>query len=458
VLSKEDTELLCRVGRGTPMGELMRQYWMPVLYTWEIESDGAPQRVRVLGEDLIAFRDSDGNPGFVAENCPHRGASLFFGRNEEAGLRCVYHGWKFDTSGACVDMPNEPPESNFKAKVRVNAYAGADFGGMTWVYMGPNQDAPPPVPRFEWGLVPDGQRKHSHKVMYECNWMQALEGEFDTTHVYFLHARLNPEGSPTYGAYVEDKAAKLEVVDTDYGVMYAGRRVEDVGGEEQIYYRTTQFLFPIYGMFPGGSDDGTVPLSIYLPVDDEHTIHMGVFWHPSTPYPGDGRPDFTAPKESGELIRGVGPMKPEQHGRPYSRWWPVLNKENEWGMRRDIQKSENFTGIAGIRLQDHAVITSMGAIMDRTREHLGTADAAIIRVRRRLIAAAKALRDEGTIPPGAVNPEFYTRRSCLAMLPPEVKWMDALTGWHNATTTEHPTGPFFAKRRYMEQLSQRERA
>jgi phenylpropionate dioxygenase-like ring-hydroxylating dioxygenase large terminal subunit len=153
MLSREDTDLLCRIGPGTPMGALMRRYWMPVLYTWEIEPDGPPQRVRVLGEDLIAWRDSNGAPSFVSENCPHRGASLFFGRNEECGLRCVYHGWKFDTSGVCVDMPNEPPESNFKHKVRVNAYRGADFGGVTWVYMGPEQANPPEVPRFEWGLV-----------------------------------------------------------------------------------------------------------------------------------------------------------------------------------------------------------------------------------------------------------------------------------------------------------------
>jgi phthalate 4,5-dioxygenase len=457
MLSREDTELLCRIGPGTPMGALMRRYWMPVLYTWEIEPDGPPQRVRVLGEDLIAWRDSSGAPSFVAENCPHRGASLFFGRNEECGLRCVYHGWKFDTSGACVDMPNEPPESNFKHKVKVGAYRGADFGGMTWVYMGPDQANPPEVPRFEWGLVPETQRRHSHKVMYECNWMQALEGEFDTTHVYFLHARLKPEVSATYGAFVEDRAAHLEVLDTDYGVMYGGRRTEDYNGETTYYWRTTQFLFPIYGMFPGGSDDGTVPLSIYLPVDDEHTIHMGVFWHPSTPYQGDGKPNLEEPKPTGELIRGVGPMKPEQHGRPFPNWWPVLNKENEWGMRRDIQNEKNFTGIAGIRLQDHAVITSMGPIMDRTREHLGTADAALIRVRRRLITAAKALRDEGALPPGAEQPDFYTLRSCLAMLPTDVKWTEALDDWHHARTTEHPTGPFFAKRSILEQVGQRER-
>src|SRR4051812_39521341 len=161
MLSKADNELLCRIGRGTPMGELMRQYWMPVLYDWELESAGTPLRVRILGEDLIAWRDSSGTPGFVAENCPHRGASLFFGRNEELdpGLRCVYHGWKFDVDGQCLDMPNEPAESDFRTKVRATTYRAAEYGGLVWAYLGPQQESPPEVPRLELGLVPPEQRQ-----------------------------------------------------------------------------------------------------------------------------------------------------------------------------------------------------------------------------------------------------------------------------------------------------------
>src|SRR5689334_1282842 len=155
MLSKEDNELLTRVGPGTAMGELLRQYWMPLFLSSELpERDGRPLRTRLLGENLVAIRDSKGAIGLFAENCAHRGASLFFGRNEEEGLRCVYHGWKFDVSGRCVDMPNEPPESNFKDKVRAKAYPAAEYGGLVWVYMGPRQDSPPGVPRFEWGAVP----------------------------------------------------------------------------------------------------------------------------------------------------------------------------------------------------------------------------------------------------------------------------------------------------------------
>jgi len=450
MLSTEETELLCRVGAGTPTGELMRQYWMPVLYDWELEPDGRPLRVRVLGEDLIAWRDSQGRPGFLAENCPHRGASLFFGRNEEAGLRCVYHGWKFGVDGRCMDMPNEPAESNFRDKIRATSYRGAEFGGIVWVYMGPRQDDPPRVPQFEWGLVPADQRQHSHKLIYECNYMQALEGVLDTTHVYFLHSRLRPELPAKYGSWVDDRAARLYVLSTDGGVLYGGKRIEE---DSNTYWRTTQFLFPIYGMFPGGRDDGTVPLSIYTPIDDGHTLHMGIFWHPAKPIDSVRRDPRTGtlPDEPGVLANGVGPMKPEQKGRYFANWWPVVNRENDFMLDQDARETKSFTGIPGIRLQDSAVIWSMGSIMDRTKEHLGTADAALIRVRRRMIAAAIALRDHGVVPPGVDNPEMYKVRSCLTVLPPEANWLEALADWHNARTLEHPNPGFMGRRRILEQ-------
>src|SRR5689334_1211231 len=178
MLSKEDNELLCRVGPGTPMGAFMREYWLPAFMVSELpQPDSDPMRLRLLGEDLIAFRTTNGTFGLIANNCPHRGASLFFGRNEEEGLRCVYHGWKFDAAGNCVDMPNEPAESDFRHKVKATAYKGADAGGITWIYMGPRQDDPPGVPQWEWTQVPENQLQHSHKAIYECNFMQALEGE-----------------------------------------------------------------------------------------------------------------------------------------------------------------------------------------------------------------------------------------------------------------------------------------
>jgi phthalate 4,5-dioxygenase len=443
MLSKENTELLCRVGAGTPMGDLMRQYWLPLVYSWEITPDGEPQRVRILGEDLIAWRDTDGQPGFIANNCPHRGASLFFGRNEECGLRCVYHGWKFDVAGQCVDMPNEPAESDFKHKVKAVAYRAADWGGITWIYMGPRQDDPPGLPQWEWCLVPENQRQHSHKAVYECNYMQALEGELDTTHVYFLHSRLDPSDANGYGLYMQDRRARLEIVDTNYGVMYGARRIENA---DEYYWRTTQFLFPIYGMFPGGGEDGTVPLSIYLPIDDEHTLHWGLWWHPSKAISNDPRPRAQTLDPSGRLVGGVGPMKPTQTGKWFANWWPEACLANDFLQNREVQRTKNFTGLGSVRLQDDTVITSMGPIMDRTAEHLGTADATIIRVRRRLLEAARQLKEKGTTPPGVEHPEWYAVRSCQAILPQDVDWTTALADWHAARTPEHPTGGFAPKR------------
>src|SRR4051794_5381362 len=177
MLSKEENETLTRVGPGTVMGDLMRQYWLPFLYSSELEPDGPPLRVRLLGEDLIVFRDSEGRLGLLGAHCPHRGASLFFGRNEESGLRCVYHGWKFSTEGRCVDMPNEPPESNFKDKVRPISYRAAEQGGVVFAYMGPRQDDPPGLPEFEWAKVPETHLVHEYKSVQPCNWMQSLEGD-----------------------------------------------------------------------------------------------------------------------------------------------------------------------------------------------------------------------------------------------------------------------------------------
>src|ERR671927_18697 len=183
MLSKEDNELLCRVGPGTPMGELLRQYWLPFLPSRDLpHADGDPLKVRLLGEDLVAFRDSNGQVGLLAANCPHRGASLFFGRNEEAGLRCVYHGWKFDTEGNCVDMPNEPAESDFRSKVKAIAYPTQERGGIVWAYLGPRK-TPPPLPDLEGNMLPGAQ---AWAYQQAANWFQILEGHIDTAHVSFL--------------------------------------------------------------------------------------------------------------------------------------------------------------------------------------------------------------------------------------------------------------------------------
>ena len=227
MLKQEDNELITRVGPGTPMGSLMREYWVPAMLSSELPSaDSDPVRVKLLGEQLIGFRDSNGQVGLVANNCPHRGASLFFGRNEEAGLRCVYHGWKFDTSGACIDMPNEPAESDFRTKVKAVAYPCQERGGIVWTYMGPRSDAPP-MPDLESNML-EGATATAFQL--EGNWLQILEGDIDTTHVGFLHyGGLSPEDQPkgTFSEYqLRQKPAHFEVIDTPGGVAYGAH----VGG------------------------------------------------------------------------------------------------------------------------------------------------------------------------------------------------------------------------------------
>src|SRR5215203_2265490 len=239
MLSREDSELLTRVGPGTPMGELMRRFWIPAALSEELsQRDGAPLRVRLLSENLVAYRDSTGSVGLVAENCPHRGASLFFGRNEEEGLRCVYHGWKFDASGACVDMPNEPPESNFKHKVKVTAYPCQERGGIIWTYMGRAAELPS-LPDLEWNMVPESQVYLSKRVA-QNNFMQSLEGEIDSSHSGFLHSLIEEESNydtmslhrrpnampDSKGMYykMKDRHPHFESLHMDYGVMIGARR------------------------------------------------------------------------------------------------------------------------------------------------------------------------------------------------------------------------------------------
>jgi nitrite reductase/ring-hydroxylating ferredoxin subunit len=443
MLSKEDTDLLCRVGPETPMGELMRRYWIPAIYSWELEPDGQPQRVRLLGEDMLAWRDSSGRPAFTQEHCAHRGVSLYYGRNEEDGLRCAYHGWKFGVDGACVDMPNEPADSNFRNKVSIASYRAAEAGGLVWVYMGPDQASPPDHPQFEFNLLPQSQVRHTHKLVYENNWMQALEGELDSTHVYFLHSRIRRELPGKYGLWIDDKAARFHVQPTSYGLVYGAERTEPEG----VYWRTTQFLFPFYGMFPAVFN-GVLPMSIYVPIDDDHTLHLGVSWHPTREIEGntpEGLLNSPLPEEPGAL-GGIGPMKPHQVGRYFADWWPEVAADSDFHMSVEAKKTKSFTGIPGVRLQDSAVIWSMGKIMPRFREHLGSADASIIRARRELLAAARALAEKGTPPPASQEPELYRVRPCETILTPTDDWQSRLDDWHHMRTNDYPNEEYMVPR------------
>jgi phthalate 4,5-dioxygenase oxygenase subunit len=378
MLSAQDNEMLARTGPGTPMGELFRRFWLPALLPSELpEADCPPVRLRLLGEDLIAFRDTSGKAGFVANACPHRGASLFFGRNEEEGLRCVYHGWKFDTTGACVDMPSEPAESNFKGKVRVQAYPSAEFGGIVWIYMGPKEKQPP-LPLYEWYLGNHEFEPTIYKWMQECNWAQGQEGNIDTAHVTFLHRRFENFG---FRGTNPDLAPYLEVMPTDFGFVYGGRRVTPEG---KYYWRCTPYAMPGFTTIPGASAIGAG--FFVLPVDDEHC-----WWWTISP-------------------RRDSPTAPGNNGHPYlelipGTWRMTRNKDNDYQIDREMQQTVNYTGLPTNRTQDAAVIESMGPVMDRTREHLGRSDAAIIYMRRLMIEAAEQLQ-QGIEPAILLHPEW----------------------------------------------------
>ncbi|MBV9581270.1 MAG: Rieske 2Fe-2S domain-containing protein [Chloroflexi bacterium] len=423
MLSHEDNELVCRVGPGTPMGRLMREYWIPILQSEDLAApDGDPLRVRLLGEDLIAFRATDGNVGLLAHNCPHRGASLFFGRNEEGGLRCVYHGWKFSTDGTCVDMPNEPAESDFKSKITAVAYPCVERNGIVWAYLGARQ-TPPPLPELGWALVPADQRQ-SLRYARACNWLQALEGDIDSSHVNYLHRSFNPQTgtglAPAFARTDEDRrnfallrshgTPKLQVLDTDVGVTYGAMRPAEGDNE---FWRITQFLLPFYTSIPGTTSMGSA--KVWVPLDDEHTM----IWEPSWSLSGSALPAEDRRGRAGRVPKSG--FLPETT-QPLSRWLFAENADNDYGIDRQRQKTVNYTGMDESNpLQDGAIQETMGAILDRTIEHLGSADAMIIRVRRRLLETIRAYVDD-TLPPGVDQPEAYRRRGVQLTLSPGSNW------------------------------------
>ncbi|PYN96150.1 MAG: (2Fe-2S)-binding protein, partial [Candidatus Rokuibacteriota bacterium] len=404
MLSTEDNELLCRVGPGTATGNLLRQYWIPALMSSELPGpDCPPVRVRLLGENLIGFRITSGKAGLIQNSCPHRGASLFFGRNEGEGLRCVYHGWKFDCSGACVDQPNEPPESNFKSKIRARAYPCVERNDVIWTYMGPRQ-TPPPLPDLEPNLLPRGEYQ-VQKVLRDCNWFQALEGDIDTSHLGFLHLGAVRPGDTPPGSFdyynVTDRAPRYEVVDTGFGTSYGAYRPAE---SDSYYWRIAHYLFPFFTMIPTGVLGMQVLVRAWVPLDDEHVM----FWSIGAPRSREGRGNAGGASGLTAAGRSVAAAGSRAGGFEFlsdtTDWFGkfrlVQNKDNDYLIDREAQRTESFTGIAGIHQQDQAVTESMGPIYDRTQEHLGTSDAMVIRTRRRVLSAARALRDSGVTPPG----------------------------------------------------------
>ena len=409
MFTREDNETLTRIGPGTAMGDLMRRYWMPFLLHEELpHPDCPPLRVTLLGESLVAFRDSDGRVGLLDRFCPHRRTDLFHGRNEECGLRCVYHGWKFDVDGNVLDMPAEPPNTPLKHEVKARAYPTFEAGGVIWAYLGAPETKPPQPPALEWTLVPESHRFVT-KRLQQNNYAQAVEGGIDSSHVSILHSRLDPakadrpfrerqisinKNVPYLAA---DTSPKFFVRETDYGMVIGARRN---AGADDYYWRITQFLMPFYTMIARTFEDGPILGHAWTPIDDENTWVFTMTWNPVRPL---------VDHERDPSVAVHAPVAND------GSFMPILNRGNGYGLNRDVQRLESCTGIDGIGMQDAAIQESMGPIVDRSKETLGSGDTAIVAFRRMLLRQARDLR-AGKAPAAPAHPEWYRVRSAGVVL------------------------------------------
>jgi phthalate 4,5-dioxygenase len=394
------------------MGELFRRFWMPAVVSSELATpDSEPVRLRLLCEDLVAFRDSNGDVGIIGANCPHKLAPLFFGRNEDCGLRCVYHGWKFDKDGNCVDMPNELPERQFSERIQQLSYPTRELGGVVWIYMGPRDKMPAELPQLEWVVAPDGYQ-HVTKWLQRSNWAQGMEGEIDSSHISFLHfGKPSPDAAPQAVrpldpervAGLQDGQPVLTLEETPYGFTYGARRNTGTG---KFYWRVTRWLYPFYSLIPG-SVNGTNG-RCWVPIDDEHTWTFGYQSRDDRPYNEEDEAaimsGFAFPPR---ITRGTYALR---DGYIIDTWLPEANRENDYLIDREMQRNVNFTGIWGINEQDRGLQEGMGRIVDRSKEHLGATDIPAVSARRVLLKMARDLQ-AGIEPAIVQNPEAYRLRA-----------------------------------------------
>lgn len=399
------------------MGQIMRQHWLPACMSEEVaEPDSPPVRARLLGVDLVVFRDSNGRVGVLDERCPHRGASLFFGRNEECGLRCLYHGWKFAVDGEILEMASEPADSRMR-NLRARAWPAHEAGGFVWVWMGP-PDAIRPFETPAWAPTPD-TRVSIVKMHAACNWAQVLEGAIDSAHSSSLHSTNMPTAEVAGSTATEtawlrpsnDKAPRLEAEVTDYGFHYAAIRRPIVDPESQVYVRTTVFIAPFTVLIP--PNDRYNLAQMLVPIDDENCMFYWMAWHPTAGIEQESWRKFCVAVPGVDLD---------------ADWRKVRNLANNFRQDRAKMTAGDFTGIDGIPAQDMAMWESMGPIADRSEDHLGSSDVAIIQFRRQMVAAAKAVQRgepaigttssvrqvdlasfEGLVPKGADWRQFTTR-------------------------------------------------
>ncbi|HTH99267.1 MAG TPA: Rieske 2Fe-2S domain-containing protein [Stellaceae bacterium] len=411
MLRPEQNALVTESGPQTPMGDVFRRYWIPTLLAEELpEPDCPPVRVTLLSERLLAFRDSEGRLGLISEFCAHRRVSLWFGRNEEGGIRCPYHGWKYDVTGQCVDVPSEPKESGFCETVKLAGYPLVEKGGVLWAYLGP-KEAQPPLPEFEWMALPES-RRYVSKRFQECNYLQAMEGGIDASHVSFLHSgelHTDPLHRNTKGAeYQKDTKPKYEIHESAGGLLIGARRNADPGN---YYWRITQWIMPWYTMVPPYGDNA-LNSHAWVPVDDTNCFAWTITYHPTRDLTEE---ELSAMRDGKGIHANLIP----------GSFRTVANRANDYFMDRAAQKSGRlYSGVAGIAMQDASLQESMGPVVDRSLERLVSTDDAIIKARQRLLRAAKALQTEGQAPAG-VEPVCHRVRSATFVLPVDQEYHKA---------------------------------
>ena len=385
MLSAADNELLTRTDAGTAMGEYFRRFWQPVALSREVaEPDCPPIRAKVMGEDLIVFRDTQGRVGLIEPRCAHRGADLFFGRNEECGIRCIYHGWKYGVDGKCIELPIVPQGSAYRGKIAIKAYPTREFGELVWAYLGPRERMPEQLPELEFAMLPASHR-YVTKRLQECNWAHSIEGALDTAHFSFLHmpapsakANTNPDAAADERRLRwlrNDPLPEFSIAEHEVGFVVGGsRRAEDEG----YYWRLTQFMVPAHSVTPSALPGETYYAYTWVPITDEACWIYTYAWHPERSLSAEERAKYETGGFGQFAVLGPG-------------FVPVRNRSNDYLIDREEQKHKSFTGVRGVAEQDAMAQASQGVIADRTREHLTPTDLGVVRFRRIMLDAAKSI-------------------------------------------------------------------
>ena len=413
MLSTADNELLTRTGSGTPMGTLFRRFWLPVLLSQELPRSDCPQiKVKVMGEDLIAFRDTLGKVGLVEPHCPHRGANLFFGRVEQGGIRCAFHGWKFDAAGECLEMPTVAKNDAYeklRTRVSLKSYPTKEAGGIIWAYMGPPEHMQD-LPDMEFMRLPAAHTFVSKKLQ-QCNWAQACDGALDTAHFSFLHMTVGDDDEDHTMKILQQSEAgasgdknrvrwlkndgmpRFTITEHDAGLLMGAARHAD---GDDLYWRISQFMLPCHALAPSAFPGENYHGQAFVPINDELCWIHCYTWNPGRPLTNAERDRFAR----GHTI----------HSAVDANWEPIRRRENDYLLDRDEQKHRTYTGITGISEQDACIQDSQGFIADRTREHLGPTDLGVVRFRRMMLDLAKNLA-AGQEPRAASKPASYRLRS-----------------------------------------------